>query len=384
MKRFAILLLAFAVGCDKPAVKVPLPVAASKTGRGTPPPGKGEIRPGTFIPWVEPGRSADDWIRDLRDGDDHERWQARFNLAQMKGEAVPKLVEMLQSADAKIRELGAWGLAGMGREAVAALGPLVAALRDPNEQVAQQAAMVFPRLGPDAASAAPALVRAILEGLVDTNLGLATTLVRVFGTAGEDALLEALREPNLERVLWLYRNLDGSMVGTEDFAVWLLERALRTHADAAVRRRAVEVLSRLGRDTALADATLIRALLEDADPAVRAACARLLGRLSSDDDDLREAALPALREAAKDPDPAVSRAATTAARRAEPAGNVHFQNDARRKEEEAAILERQGKPEAAAAIYRELLEEHDDDPHAPAWRQALEKIRTAAGGDGEK
>lgn len=384
MKRFAIVLLAFAFGCDKPPAKSPLPVAPSKAGRGTPPPGKGEIRPGTFIPWVEPGRSADEWIRDLRDGDDHERWQARFNLAQMKGEAVPKLVEMLQSADAKIRERGAWGLAGMGREAVAALGPLVAALRDPDEQVAQQAAMVFPRLGPDAASAAPALVRALLEGLVDTNLGLATTLVRIFGTAGEEALLDALREPNLERVLWLFRSLDGSMVGTEDFAVWLLERALRTHADAPVRRRAVEILGRLGRDTALADATLVRSLLEDADPAVRAGCARLLGRLSSDDDDLRETALPALREAAKDTDATVARAAATAALRAVPGGNVLFENDARRKEEEAAILERQGNLEAAAGIYRVLLDEHDDDQHAPSWRQALERIRKTVGGADDK
>lgn len=375
MKRLALLLLAVCVGCDKPAAKPTPPVVPAKAGRSSAPPGKGEIRPGVFIPWLEPGRSADDWIRDLREGDDHEQWQARFNLAAMKGDAVPHLVALMRSADAEVRRRGAWALAGMGRHAVLALDVLVAALRDPDPRVAQQAASAFPHMGPDAARCAPALVRALLDGLVDVNAALAMTLVRDLGAAGEEALVGALVEPDLERVLWIFRSLDGNLIGTEDFAVWLLERTLRTHADPAVRRRAVEVLRRLGRDTALADATLVRALLDDADAAVRAACARLLGRLAGDDDDLRETALPALREASKDRDAGVARASANAVQRAEPGGNVRFENDARRKEEEAAILERQGKGDAAVAIYAELLEEHDDDAHAAAWRQALRRLK---------
>lgn len=369
MKRLAALALLLALGCDKPAAPPPPAPAPS-----APPAGKGEIRPGVFVPWEVPGRTVDDWIRDLREGDEHERLQARFNLALLKGEAVPRLAEMLRSADRTVRLRGAWALAAMGRPAVGALDPLIAALTDPDAEVAQQAAAVFPALGPDAARAAPAAVRALLGGLVDVNLALTTALVRDFGKAGEDALTDALRSDNLERVLWLFRCLDGEMVGTEDFAVWLLERALRRHEDPLVRWRAAEVLGRLGRDTALAHATLVRSLLEDADPRVRCECVRLLGRLAFADEDLRPAAYPPLREARRDPDPAVARSANTAASFAEGAEMLVSPNDILRMESEALRLEKEGDNRGAVELLQQLLDLGDEDPRSLKWREALRRL----------
>lgn len=369
MKRIAAFALLLALGCDKPASPPPPPPAPPAS-----PAGKGEIRPGVFVPWAVPGRPVDDWIRDLREGDEHERLQARFNLALLKGEAVPRLADMLRSADRTVRLRGAWALAAMGRPAVGALDPLIAALTDPDAEVAQQAAAVFPSLGPDAARAAPAAVRALLGGLVDANLGLTTALVRDFGNAGEDALIGALREHNLERVLWLFRSLDGEMVGTDDFAVWLLERALRGHEDPLVRWRAAEILGRLGRDTALAHATVVRALLHDADPRVRCECARVLGRAALRDDDLLEAALPALGEAARDADPAVARSARAASQLAKGVERAMPREETLRLEAEARRLEAEGDVRKAAEHLQELLDACGEDPRSASWREALRRL----------
>lgn len=365
MKRLAAFALLLALGCDKPP---PAPAPSA------PPAGKGEIRPGVFVPWAVPGRSVDDWIRDLREGDEHQRLQARFNLALLKGEAVPRLVEMLRSADRTVRLRGAWALAAIGRPAVAALDALIAALSDPDREVAQQAAAAFPALGPAAARAAPAAVRALLGGLVDVNLGLTTALVRDFGRAGEDALVEALRSDNLERVLWLFRCLDGEMVGTDDFAVWLLARALRSHEDPLARWCAAEVLGRLGRDTALAHRALVQALLEDVDPRVRCECARVLGRLAADDDDLRETALPALREAARDTDRAVARSAGNAALLAQGTAVLIPPEREAAKRDQATHLETDGDVREALELLQELLDLLGDDPESRRWREALRRL----------
>ncbi|MBI2919574.1 MAG: HEAT repeat domain-containing protein [Planctomycetes bacterium] len=337
MKRLAAIALVVAVSaCDRgPAKKAP-PAPKPPVTRTTP------------VQTPPQPRTVEDWLRELDSPDPLRRRQAQDVLRQLNENVLPTLIP---------------------------------ALADPDHEKRRAAIEAISQLGSAAAPAASALARAAMDGSQETAWSVTPILVRKLGAAGETALVEALREPDTAKALLLFSSIDNTdRTGTQDFAVWILERALRTHAEPAVRRQAVAVLTRLECDRALACATVLHALLEDADPGVRAACARFLGRLSSDDDDLREAAMPALREAANDSDPAVSRAVTIAITRGAPGGRFQAENDARRREEEAAILEKQGRIEEAAVVVKALLEDYDDDTHAEAWRQALERYRKAPGG----
>ncbi|MCE9582559.1 MAG: HEAT repeat domain-containing protein [Planctomycetes bacterium] len=328
MKRFATMALVMALSaCDRGPGKG---TAGAGPGPSIPPP----------TPRVQE-RSIEDRLMDLDSPDANRRREAQEILRQLQDNVIPMLIAGLADPDE-----------GKRRAAIEAIGPLGAA----------------------AAPAAPALARAAMDGSQETAWLITPILVRNLGEAGETALIEALREPDTTKVLLLFSSIDNTdRTGTQDFAVWILERALRTHAVPEVRRQAVAVLSRLVRDRSLAVAAVIRALLEDADPGVRAACARLLGTLSSDDDDVREMALPVLREATKDRDAKVARSAELGLKRADPALRAAARNEEIRMEEEVAILAKQGETEKAAAGYARLLEEFPDSEHAEQWRQVLKQ-----------
>jgi HEAT repeat protein len=106
------------------------------------------------------GRSADDWLRQLRDPDVVLRRQACRELAELPTEAiriVPALAEALRDESWYVRRDAAIALAKLGPAAAGAVPALVAALADKEKSVRMAVAAALKKI--DAGAAARAGVR---------------------------------------------------------------------------------------------------------------------------------------------------------------------------------------------------------------------------------
>ncbi|NUN47349.1 MAG: HEAT repeat domain-containing protein, partial [Candidatus Brocadiae bacterium] len=300
MNRFlcAAVLATILAACEKkhPPAGPPDSGAAPAPGRMAPPPGKGNIRPGTFIPWVEPGRSFDQWFADVRDGSRDAAWQGKFNLGQMRAEAAPRLAALLADPDPRTRIAAADAMTWMREAGAPHIEAIVRGLDDSERRVRFHAAGALKAMGSLAAPAAPAIVRHLMRGGGGNAHELSSTLVYNCGQDGEDALIAALGEDDFIGVLAAFESLDSWGRGSNDVAVSILDRALRLSPVPRIRRAAADALGVTQNDPALAAASLLHALLEDSHADVRAASARALALIARDDTTMVQPALRALGE----------------------------------------------------------------------------------------
>ncbi|MBM4044054.1 MAG: PEGA domain-containing protein, partial [Planctomycetes bacterium] len=92
----------------------------------------------------------------LCDADDDVRWKAAVALTHLGQACVPVALKQLASDNAEARKCAAWMLQEV--QSVEAVGPLVAALSDPDRDVAWKAAIALKKLGPSVVpQLAPAL-----------------------------------------------------------------------------------------------------------------------------------------------------------------------------------------------------------------------------------
>jgi tetratricopeptide (TPR) repeat protein len=108
------------------------------------------------------GKSARQWVEALGQGN----MEAFHDLSAPDKEAVPMLAEMLGSDVSRARSVAASGLAHIGSDAQAVVGPLGKALKDRDLNVRYFAAQALSKIGPAAAPAVPALI-----GALDTHPG---------------------------------------------------------------------------------------------------------------------------------------------------------------------------------------------------------------------
>jgi len=140
-------------------------------------------------------------LADLASADPERSGQANLTIVA-KGElAVPGLIEMLGSPDAKLRARAATTLWGLGPDARGALGALTQALRDSDVDVRRAAATALGDIGPSAAPAVPGLIGA----LKDSDMAVRHLAAKALGSIGpparaalpaldETARLEGLRQ----------------------------------------------------------------------------------------------------------------------------------------------------------------------------------------------
>jgi len=110
-----------------------------------------------------PEPKVDNLISDLQSADPAVSGKASLELIRVGEPAVPSLVEMLESDDARLRTLATNTLWGMGSKGRAAVPALAGTLNDREPSLRVAAAMALENMGPDAAPAVPALIRALKD-----------------------------------------------------------------------------------------------------------------------------------------------------------------------------------------------------------------------------
>ena len=269
----------------------------------------------------------------LADGDARRRSGAALALAQIESAfheaATPVETQLVKETDAKVRAALFTALPKVGsapdrcvalllpgvtnddealRHAAlnallssrpvraAAVPKLVALLKDNNPAVRERAARAIGRLGPEAASALPALLAATRAagGAPAFADALAHT-----GPAALPALLDTLQKGKPDESAWILKALRG--FGAP--AVPVLSEALK-HPSPAVRAAAAGTLGSMGRDAADA-VNPIFVLTEDANSEVQAAALRALVALRADSSRIK----PLLQTALASPNADVRKAA---------------------------------------------------------------------------
>lgn len=204
--------------------------------------------------------------------------QALSRVARPEQLDVALLRKTLQDEDWEIRWFALKGLRGSELKAEQLKPVLVQALKDPAGRVVYEAAQGLSALGPDAHDAIPAIVEALHgTGYVAPMLHLRPALAGVLGRMGRPAVAP-------------------------------LTKAL--HAEnSQVQGAAASALGQIGKEARPAVPTLLDVLRASKDERLRATVMSALGRIGD------EAAVPALREAAKSPNEDVRRRAEEALRR---------------------------------------------------------------------
>jgi len=126
-------------------------------------------------------------IADLKSADQEVSGRANLTLIRIGEPAVPALVEMLSSDDARLRARAATTLWGMGSKGKAGVPALAAALADPDMEVRVASAMALEGMGPDAKEAMPALVHALKDREGRVRQWAAKALGKI-GPAAKDAV----------------------------------------------------------------------------------------------------------------------------------------------------------------------------------------------------
>jgi len=122
-------------------------------------------------------------LADLQSPDADKSGKASLAIVAMGDAAVPGLVEMLGSADPKLRNRAASTLWGLGDKAKAAVPALAKTLGDADAEVRRSAATALGNMGASAAPAVPALTAA----LKDRDTGVRQLAAKALGAIGPAA-----------------------------------------------------------------------------------------------------------------------------------------------------------------------------------------------------
>jgi HEAT repeat protein len=134
-----------------------------------------------------PGPDIAALIADLQSPDPEVSGKANLTLIRVGEPAVPALVELLKSEDARLRARAATTLWGMGSKGKAGVPALALALTDSDLDVRLASAMALEGMGPDAKEAMLALVRALKDREGRVRQWAAKALGKI-GPAAKDAL----------------------------------------------------------------------------------------------------------------------------------------------------------------------------------------------------
>ena len=196
-------------------------------------------------------------------------------------EAVPALLELLETENEDILTSAALALEDIGPEAAGATSTLIKLLEHPTSRVRFRAAWAIAGIGPAAEASAVKLVPLLQDSATDYA---AANALAAIGPAARDTipdLVTAFKEGTASR-----GDLATALVGIGSEGVLALSQLLN-HANNDIRRITAYELGRSG--SAVAVPGLIKAL-EDEESEVRFAAIIALGRIGSE----AEAAVPAL------------------------------------------------------------------------------------------
>ncbi len=126
-------------------------------------------------------------ITALKSADPDVSGEANLALIRIGEPAVPALIELLGSNDARLRARAATTLWGMGPKGKAGVPALASGLADPDLDVRLASAMALEGMGSDAREAMPALVRALKDREGRLRQWAAKALGKI-GPAAKDAL----------------------------------------------------------------------------------------------------------------------------------------------------------------------------------------------------
>lgn len=103
------------------------------------------------------------------------------DLTRRYQELIPKLLDALRDPDAEVRQYAALALAGLGEEVIA---PLSRALEDPNKDMRSAAAYALGQMGFPAHTAIPALLRALKDEEAGVRRAAAHAISRITSRDG--------------------------------------------------------------------------------------------------------------------------------------------------------------------------------------------------------
>lgn len=184
----------------------------------------------------------------------------------------------------------------------AAVSALCSATGDSDSLVRQTALAALGRIGPDADSAAPDVIRALMSGPTDERLTAAYALGRFRAGAKETVppLIEALNDPDAE-VRQAAARAIGTLGQVADAAAPVLIAGLKNNRQVAIRIAIVNCLGQIGLASGVTVPALVDAL-KDPSIDVRLGAITALAKVGSRSD----AAIPALLAALRDEEVASS------------------------------------------------------------------------------
>jgi HEAT repeat protein len=192
---------------------------------------------------------------------------------------IQALVVGLEDRDVTVRRATLDALEALGPAAALALPALIKALDDPDRFVRWTAARTLGKISPAGADrAVPALARLLKDSDLDLRL-TATAALERYGSAAASVvplLIESLAAPDAEERVASLRVLAG--IGPAAKTAVVPITALLRDPDERVRRAAAQGLGQLGSRGATVVEALVRAL-EDPDPEVRQAVDEALVRI---------------------------------------------------------------------------------------------------------
>ncbi len=286
------------------------------------------------------GRSSSEWLNALRSPDTTAREHACEELVASGSEAVPVLIDALGDADAEVRNQAAIMLNRLGGASAPAAPALIAALHDASIGVRIEAAGALGNCDAEPNTVVPALV----ESLDDEHEWVREVVGNSLRTIGKAAI------PSITELL---RDRERGSTALQALAVLKADGAEATaavvevlkHDEPILRMQAAITLSRIAQADDLPVPALIEALsdpsylvrrevadclvwsnapqainarvkvvpvlvevLKDEEALFRERAALNLGMIGG----LAQGAIPALGEAAQDPEPTVREAATAA------------------------------------------------------------------------
>jgi len=227
-------------------------------------------------------------------------------LAFIGKDAVPTLLELLKGNNRESRKWAAVALSSIGAEAKDAIPALIESLEDKDPNLRNWAAAALGSMAPESKSAIPALIKSLAKEDLGSTQGRGSSTIEAlsrFGPAAVPALNEALKNPNVK----IRASAAGSLtlIGTAaKGAISGLILALRDKHP-LVRQNAGSALVRVGAEAVPA---LVEAL-KDNDPVTRAAAAEILGQMGPP---TASSAVPALTKAMGDENEHVRKAASQA------------------------------------------------------------------------
>ena len=220
-------------------------------------------------PIIFEGKSADEWIDLLRNGDSDGRQRAALALggrSMATNAVVQELCRAMRDKDVFVAQNAMIALERLGPSAADALPALIKALNEGDKYTRANVSSIIGGLGPAAAKAAPTLINALKDDseYVRSNAAVALRNIGLRTPAITEPLAEALGDKShlvgCSAALALWK-LTGSKAGLP-----VLQATLRNGSGLALVT-AADALGEMGREAKQAAPTLRRALqahMEDA------------------------------------------------------------------------------------------------------------------------